>query len=94
MATELSITDLAAKKLMSEQYEAQEGHEFYEAGKQVEDKFYTPQIEAEKRSRGTRGSSQYNRSSYSNRGSNDKRDTQNSRSSQNGYQRQPQPTNG
>ena len=94
MATELSITDIAAKRLMSEQYEAQEGHEFYEAGKQVEDKFYTPQIEAEKRSRGTRGSSQYNRSGYSNRGSNDKPDTQNTRSSQNGYQRQPQPTNG
>lgn len=82
MATELSITDFAAKKMMSEQFEVQEGHEFYEVGKQVEDKFYTPQIEAEKRSRDGRNSSTYNRSS------------QNSRASQNGYQRQPQPTNG
>ena len=61
MATELLITDIAAKKLMSEQYEAQENSEFYEAGKQVEDKFYTPQIQAEKRQRETRGSSSYSR---------------------------------
>lgn len=51
MATELSITDYAAKQLMSEQYELQEKSEFYEVGKQVEDKFYRPQIEAEKRQR-------------------------------------------
>lgn len=82
MATELSITDITAKKMMSEQFEAQEGHAFYEVGKQVEDKFYKPQIEAEKRSREGRNSSTYNRSS------------QNSRASQNGYQRQLQPTNG
>jgi hypothetical protein len=94
MASELSITDLAAKRLISEQYEAQEGHPFYDVGKEVEEKFYTPQIEAEKRQRETRGSSQYNRSNYSNRGSQGNRDTQNTRSSQNGYQRQPQPTNG
>ncbi len=51
MATELSITDYAAKQLMSEQFEAQETHEFYDAGKEIEDKFYRPQIEAEKRQR-------------------------------------------
>lgn len=94
MAVETSITDLAAKKIISEQYEAQEGHAFYEVGKQVEDKFYTPQIEAEKRQRETRGSSQYNRNSYGGHGDKRSRDTQNTRSSQNGYQRQPQPTNG
>lgn len=93
MATELSITDLAAKKLMSEQYELQEGHAFYEAGKQVEDKFYIPQIESEKRSRGGRATQ-------------NTRDAQNMQDSQNDYQHQsqsrpqsnartqPQPTNG
>ncbi len=53
-ANELSITDYAAKKLMSEQFQVQEEREFYEVGKQVEDKFYRPQIEAEKRQRDAR----------------------------------------
>lgn len=53
MATELGITDIFAKKLMSEQFEAAENREFYEEGKQFEDKFYRPQIEAEKRQRAT-----------------------------------------
>ena len=51
MATQLGITDIFAKKLMSEQYEAAEARSFYEEGKQFEDKFYRPQIEAEKRKR-------------------------------------------
>ena len=54
MATELGITDVFAKKLMGEQFEAAEAREFYEEGKQFEDKFYRPQIEAEKRKRDTR----------------------------------------
>lgn len=54
MATELGITDTFAKKLMSEQFEAAEAREFYEEGKQFEDKFYRPQIEAEKRMRGAK----------------------------------------
>lgn len=54
MATELGITDVFAKKLMSEQFEAAEARKFYEEGKQFEDKFYRPQIEAEKRKRETR----------------------------------------
>jgi len=54
MAMELGITDVFAKKLMSEQFEAAEAREFYEEGKQFEDKFYRPQIEAEKRKRETR----------------------------------------
>ena len=100
MATEIGITDIAAKRLMSEQYEAQEGHAFYEAGKQVEDKFYTPQIEAEKRSRGGRSSSSYNRSSYNSHSTNGSHDAQNryqnqSQSSHRSTSRtQPQPTNG
>ena len=54
MATELGITDVFAKKLISEQFEAAEAREFYEEGKQFEDKFYRPQIEAEKRNRESR----------------------------------------
>lgn len=54
MATELAITDYAAKKLMSAQFEIQEEREFYEAGKQIEDQFYRPQIEAEKRKRSSK----------------------------------------
>lgn len=64
MATELGITDIFAKKLMSEQFEKTEGREFYEEGKQFEDKFYRPQIEAEKRQReagkASNGRSRYN----------------------------------
>ena len=89
MATELSITDLTAKKLMSEQYEAQEEYAFYEVGKQVEEKFYTPKIEAEKRQRENKGSSSNKRYSRNNNQHNG-----NTRYGQNGYQRQPQPTNG
>ena len=54
MATELGITDVFAKKLMGEQFEAAEARKFYEEGKQFEDKFYRPQIEAEKRNRESR----------------------------------------
>ena len=89
MATELSITDLTAKKLMSEQYEVQEEYAFYEVGKQVEEKFYTPQIEAEKRQRENKSSSSDKRYSRNNNHHNGT-----TRYGQNGYQRQPQPTNG
>ncbi len=56
MATELSITDIFAKKLISEQFEVAETRPFYEEGKQFEDKYYRPQIEAEKRKRQARNS--------------------------------------
>ena len=51
MATQFGISDIFAKKLMGEQFEAAEARAFYEEGKQFEDKFYRPQIEAEKRKR-------------------------------------------
>ncbi len=54
MATALGITDVFAKKLIAKQFEAAEAREFYEEGKQFEDKFYRPQIEAEKRKRVTK----------------------------------------
>jgi len=65
MGTELGITDVFAKKLMSEQFEAAEARPFYEEGKQFEDKFYRPQIEAEKRKRETKtGNSRKRYGSY------------------------------
>jgi len=54
MATQLFITDVAAKKIMSEQFEKIEGRAFYEEGKQYEDRYYQPQIQAEKRQRDAR----------------------------------------
>lgn len=48
LALELGITDAGAKRLMKEGFQAAEGRDFYDYGKQVEEEFYRPQIEAEK----------------------------------------------
>lgn len=48
LARELDITDAGAKRLMKEEFKAAEGTELYEWGKDLEEKFYRPQIEAEK----------------------------------------------
>lgn len=50
-ATKLKITDLGAKRIMSEQFEAVQGEKFYDWGKAKENEFYRPQIEAEKQAR-------------------------------------------
>lgn len=50
-ATKLSITDLGAKRIMSEQFEAVNGEKLYDWGKAKEKEFYRPQIEKEKQSR-------------------------------------------
>ena len=50
-ATKLNITDLGAKRIMSEQFEAVTGDKLYDWGKKQETKFYRPQIEAEKQAR-------------------------------------------
>jgi hypothetical protein len=52
LANELRITDAAAKRLMKEEFKAAEADlDFYEWGKDIEDRFYRPQIEAEKEQR-------------------------------------------
>lgn len=51
LGSDLNITDLGAKRLMGEQFEAVNGEKFYDWGKEQEKKFYTPQIEAEKQAR-------------------------------------------
>lgn len=47
----LDITDAGAKRLMKEEFAAAQGSEFYDWGKELEEKFYRPQIEAEAQQR-------------------------------------------
>lgn len=51
LATDLQITDIGAKRLMSDEFKAAEGSELYDWGKELEEQFYRPQIEAEKQQR-------------------------------------------
>ncbi|SDU42410.1 hypothetical protein [Stappia sp. ES.058] len=47
MAANLDITELGAKRLMSEAFKLQQGRDFYEWGKDLDTQYYRPQIEAE-----------------------------------------------
>lgn len=49
LAADLNITDAGAKRLMKEEFKAAEQRELYDWGKEIEEQFYRPQIEAEKR---------------------------------------------
>jgi hypothetical protein len=51
LAGELGVTDAAAKTLMKDEFKAIEKTELYDWGKQLEEQFYRPQIEAETRER-------------------------------------------
>jgi len=51
LAIELNITETGAKKLMKEEFKNIEGKELYDTGKEMEEKYYRPQIEAEKQQR-------------------------------------------
>jgi len=51
LATELQITDIGAKRLMSDEFKSAEGSELYDWGKELEEQFYRPQIEAGKQQR-------------------------------------------
>lgn len=52
LARQLGITDAGAKRLMKEEFKAAEADlDFYEWGKDIEERFYRPQIEAEKEQR-------------------------------------------
>ena len=50
-AKELGITDAKAKSLMKETFKTQMGKELYDWGKELEQKYYRPQIESEKQNR-------------------------------------------
>lgn len=49
LGRELGITDAGAKRLMKEEFKAAEGSELYDWLKDREDRFFRPQIEAEKK---------------------------------------------
>ncbi len=51
LASELGITEVSAKSLMKESFESVESRDFYDWGKEQEEKYYRPQIEAEKQQR-------------------------------------------
>ena len=51
LANELDITDAGAKRLMKDEFQAAEGSDLYDWGKDLEERFYRPQIEAEKEER-------------------------------------------
>ncbi len=61
LSQDLEITEAGAKTLMKEAFQKQEGRDLYEWGKEVEEKFYRPQIEAEKQRRETARTSQPSR---------------------------------
>lgn len=48
LANELGVTEACAKRLMKEEFAAAENLDFYEYGKDLEERFYRPQIEAER----------------------------------------------
>ncbi|MFG1342232.1 hypothetical protein [Xanthobacter autotrophicus] len=47
LAGELGITDVGARRLMKEEFKAAEARELQDWGKELEEKFYRPQIEAD-----------------------------------------------
>ena len=51
LADNLDITDAGAKNLMKDEFKNSEGKELYDWGKELEEKYYRPQIEAEKQQR-------------------------------------------
>lgn len=51
LATELNISDIGAEKFIGEVFKETENAEFSDWGKELDDKFYRPQIDAEKQQR-------------------------------------------
>ena len=51
LATELNITDIGAKKFIAETFEETENTKLHEWGKELDEKYYRPQIESEKQQR-------------------------------------------
>ncbi len=51
LATELNITDVGAKKFINEVFEETENQAFREYGKELDEKYFRPQIKAEQKER-------------------------------------------
>ncbi|MBB4305128.1 hypothetical protein GGD81_004196 [Rhodobium orientis] len=75
LGQELSITDAYAKSLMIEEFRAVENAELFEWGKELDERFYRPQIEAEKAEREAQRSQEKSRSRSSDRGGTETRST-------------------
>ncbi|MCF6301875.1 MAG: hypothetical protein L3J13_01515 [Devosiaceae bacterium] len=57
LAREFGITDIAAKRIMSDEFKGAEGSSLYDWGKELDEKFFRPQIDAEKQQRKPKRSS-------------------------------------
>ena len=65
LATDLGITNAGARRLMTETFRQETNGELYDWGKEMEEKYYRPQIEAEAQERKTsRSNSSSSRSGY------------------------------
>jgi hypothetical protein len=53
LAKDFGITEMGARRMMRNAYQASEGKELLDWGKELDDKHYKPQIEAEKQQRST-----------------------------------------
>jgi hypothetical protein len=51
LAEDLGVTHVAAKRFMKEEFQAREKSDLYDWGKELEDRYYRPQIDAEKAER-------------------------------------------
>lgn len=51
LAEDLGVTDAYAKRIMKEEFATRENGDLYQWGKELEDRYYRPQIEAEKAER-------------------------------------------
>ncbi len=51
LAKEFEITEVAARRLMNDEFKMTEKHNLYDWGKELEEKYYKPQIQAEKEAR-------------------------------------------
>ena len=56
LAREFGITDIAAKRIMSAEFNKAEGSKLYDWGKELDEQFFRPQIDAEKQQRETSAS--------------------------------------
>ena len=56
LAREFSITDIAAKRIMGDEFNKVEGSKLYDWGKELDEQFFRPQIDAEKQQRETSAS--------------------------------------
>ena len=62
LASDLGITNNGAKRLMTETFRSEADGELYDWGKELEDKYYRPQIEAERQERQSQARSKPGRS--------------------------------